>query len=88
VEVKTKDNVREVVGGTGTCIPWACASCYKIVELIHITIIKYTIKNIIEYVFRIWRAFMLVMNCWNKASLGLEQESSQIATQTKGTLIV
>jgi hypothetical protein len=41
VEVKTKDNVQKVVvGGTGTCIPWACASCYKIVELIHISVLN------------------------------------------------
>jgi hypothetical protein len=43
VEVKTKDNEREVVvvvGGTGTCIPWACASCYKTVELIHISVLN------------------------------------------------
>jgi hypothetical protein len=40
VEVKTKDNVREVVGGHVTCIPWACASCYKIVKLIHISVLN------------------------------------------------
>jgi hypothetical protein len=41
VEVKTKDNVRVVVvEGTGTCITWACASCYKIVELIHISVLN------------------------------------------------
>jgi hypothetical protein len=39
VEVKTNDNEREV-GGTGTCIPWACASCYKFVELIHNSVLN------------------------------------------------
>jgi hypothetical protein len=27
-------------GGTGTCIPWACASCYKFIELIHISVLN------------------------------------------------
>jgi hypothetical protein len=42
MEVKTKDNVREVeVGGTETCIHWVCASCYKIVEFIHVSVLNY-----------------------------------------------
>jgi hypothetical protein len=35
------ENVREVeVGSTRICIPWACASCYKIVEFIHVSILN------------------------------------------------
>jgi hypothetical protein len=39
--VKTKENVREVeVGAARICIHWACASCYKIAEFIHVSVLN------------------------------------------------
>jgi hypothetical protein len=43
MEVKTNDMYERWrwEGGTGTCILGLCASCYKIVEFIHVSVLNF-----------------------------------------------